>query len=193
MIKSVLAVIKQEDHILFLKRHPYDRTLPNVYCLPGGKVDNNETLEEALKREVKEETNLDVVKHDYIDKNFVTLNGKEFEMNFYLVQVSDLNIKLSNEHESYRWIKIEDLMFENIPQKTKETLCSFFNVGKEISAFSKIADYLFSNFKIYRNLTGKHWYQYTYKDWDSFNDSLISPEEDSVPIITEYRRYGVKY
>jgi len=55
--QSVVCVIKKGDEILLLKRHPFDRTLPNTYCLPGGKVDvTDKTLIDAAKRETLEET-----------------------------------------------------------------------------------------------------------------------------------------
>lgn len=49
------AVIKDGDRVLLTKREDYE-----VWCLPGGGPDAHESFSEALIRETKEETGLDV-------------------------------------------------------------------------------------------------------------------------------------
>jgi 8-oxo-dGTP diphosphatase len=57
--KTIDAVIEigEEDIILIKRKYP---PYKDYYALPGGFIENNETAKEALIREVKEETNLDV-------------------------------------------------------------------------------------------------------------------------------------
>ncbi len=52
---AVDAIIFQDSKVLLV-----DRTSGGLYALPGGFVNYNETTEEAVVREVKEETNLDI-------------------------------------------------------------------------------------------------------------------------------------
>jgi ADP-ribose pyrophosphatase YjhB (NUDIX family) len=54
-ILSVAAIIEKEGKILFL-----DHTYMKGYGLPGGMVKPGEDIETALRREVKEETGLDI-------------------------------------------------------------------------------------------------------------------------------------
>jgi len=57
--RTATAIITfPQDKILLIKR----RTLPfmGYWALPGGRVDPGETVEQAIEREVKEETGLDV-------------------------------------------------------------------------------------------------------------------------------------
>lgn len=49
------AVIKDGDRVLLTKREDFE-----VWCLPGGGLDTHESFSEALIRETKEETGLDV-------------------------------------------------------------------------------------------------------------------------------------
>lgn len=65
-IFSVVAIIKKDNKLLFL-----DLSYFSGYCLPGGHVKSGENLEDALKREVEEETGL-VVKSASIDKSYAT-------------------------------------------------------------------------------------------------------------------------
>jgi len=54
-ILGVNIAIIQDGKVLLTKRRDFE-----VWCLPGGEVDNGETLVEAAKREVREEVGLDV-------------------------------------------------------------------------------------------------------------------------------------
>ena len=58
---TMRGIVKNSnDEILILRRHPKSRTNPHKWELPGGKVDPGEFFDEALVREIKEETGLTV-------------------------------------------------------------------------------------------------------------------------------------
>lgn len=61
-IPSVAAVIRKGKKVLFL-----NLSYQNGYGLPGGIVAGGETLNEALKREVMEETGLSIKKAVFFD------------------------------------------------------------------------------------------------------------------------------
>lgn len=56
---AVDAIVEKDEKILLIKRknQPYR----GQWALPGGFVDYGECVEDALKREVREETNLEVI------------------------------------------------------------------------------------------------------------------------------------
>ncbi len=107
---TVRGVIKNyTGEILIVKRHPKSKTDPEMWELPGGKVEKGEHFADALIREIKEETNLEVdvgdfceaVQNDYSHKRTVQLM-------MYLDDVEG-NIKISDEHTEYMWASIEKI------------------------------------------------------------------------------------
>jgi mutator protein MutT len=55
---SVRGVIFNKNSVLVVK-HAHKSRQP-FWCFPGGKVEQGETIPEALKRELKEETNIEI-------------------------------------------------------------------------------------------------------------------------------------
>jgi 8-oxo-dGTP pyrophosphatase MutT (NUDIX family) len=60
-IVSVTAIIKRDSKVLFI-----DLTYLKGFGLPGGLVKQNEEIEDAVRREVKEETDLDITNLKYL-------------------------------------------------------------------------------------------------------------------------------
>lgn len=85
-----------------------------TYDLPGGFVDMYETGEEAVIREVKEETNLDVKEARYLYSTTNIYNYSDFDVHtldlVYLCKVEDTtNLKAADDVSELNFIKIEDL------------------------------------------------------------------------------------
>ena len=59
MQQIVGAIIKQDEKLLMLDR----KNFPFGWACPAGHVETGETIEQALVREIKEETNLDIRVH----------------------------------------------------------------------------------------------------------------------------------
>ena len=69
MIDVVAAVIKRNNYYFIAQRNRH-KHFAYHWEFPGGKVDNQETFENALKREIKEELAISI----RIDNNYTTLN-----------------------------------------------------------------------------------------------------------------------
>lgn len=67
---SARAVIIENDQVIamFRKKKQEDGTRKEYYVIPGGGVEENETLEEACVRELKEEYNVDINVLGYLGK-----------------------------------------------------------------------------------------------------------------------------
>ena len=116
-IVSVVAVIRNnEGKYLVLKRSDREIAYPGMYTFPGGKVEDNETVEETLIKEIKEEANLDLKPGKILlkDKSFIMPDDQTVKVFSYLCEVENSDdIKISDDFTDYKWISFEDL--KNIP------------------------------------------------------------------------------
>jgi 8-oxo-dGTP diphosphatase len=99
----------QDGKILILKRSTDSKTNPDKWELPGGKVDQGESFDHALIREVYEETNLRISLEHVVgasEQNLHIIRAVHIIMSGKIVE-GELN--LSSEHEGYAWVLIETL------------------------------------------------------------------------------------
>ena len=77
---------------------------------PGGKIEEGEKGEEAVKREMKEELDLDVKVGSLYASH--TYEYPDFIITLYLYECEALSSFSLKEHESYAWIAPKDLKEE---------------------------------------------------------------------------------
>ena len=74
-----IALIDNHDQILISKR-PAKKHLSGYWEFPGGKVEKNETPENAIIREVKEELNIDISNKCIAPLSFSEFDYKKFQL-----------------------------------------------------------------------------------------------------------------
>ena len=129
---AVGAIILNDNGEMLIVKSPKWMT----YTIPGGHVEVNETMEEALRREVKEEVGLDVEIIKKIDA-FDAINpaefkyGKHFIFIDFLCRAKNTKVKVDeNEITNFMWIKPEEAM-EMVDSFTKKSLKFIMNKNKE--------------------------------------------------------------
>ena len=126
--KSSKAIIVKNDRILLVNKKQGNR---GYYLLPGGDLNKSENPDEALVREVKRETNLDVISF----KKFTEIEDDNRYCYYYFVDryigeikigtQNILNKSTINQHE-LEWIKNKDLRKINLkPIQIKERLVNY--------------------------------------------------------------------
>jgi 8-oxo-dGTP diphosphatase len=113
--KNAVAVIVNEDNkILLLKRSDYpDSWMPNKWALVGGGIDKGETPENAIKREVKEETGLEI--DDFINAFTIQRHKESIETVFTCRYKGDpTDITLDKENTNYGWFSVAEIEFLDI-------------------------------------------------------------------------------
>lgn len=110
MKETVLCYIEKNGKYLMLFRNKKENDINSgKYIGVGGHIELGETKEEALIREVKEETNLDVINYEYFGKVF--FKDDDFEENMYLFTVTEFKGKLKECDEGeLHWINKENIL-----------------------------------------------------------------------------------
>jgi 8-oxo-dGTP diphosphatase len=103
------AVIANNSAILLLRR-PADDFMGGIYELASGKVEPGEILDEALIREVKEESGLDIEEITrYLGSfDYTSGSGKKTRQFNFAVTVTTTEPVILQEHDEYRWTPIAD-------------------------------------------------------------------------------------
>ena len=110
-VVGVGAMILDEDRILLEKRK--NSPGKGKWSVPGGLVDLGETVEEAIIREVKEETGLEVYNPRLVDVvSYVSLDERGSVMYHYviidyLVTSRGGKPKASSDAEDLKWVPLD--------------------------------------------------------------------------------------
>ena len=104
------SIVSYKNKLLILQRNK-DDSLGGFWDLPGGNLEFLEKMETGMKREIKEETGLKVSKVELIETKeiIVKLKRKHFLLFLYKTETSSDKIKLSKEHQDYRWIDVKEI------------------------------------------------------------------------------------
>ena len=105
-INVVAAIIKKDNFFLIVQRNK-SKHLGLKWEFPGGKVKFNETFEEALTREIKEELNISIYIHEKVGKEKYQDHKIDIILHYYLCVFKNGILKLS-EHENFSWIEKKD-------------------------------------------------------------------------------------
>ncbi len=124
---SVKAIITKNGKFLMIKKIRNDKI---EFGFPGGLVEKSENLEEACKREVKEELGIDVeIKKLLYARKYTHPSGTEDVGIYYLCEPKNKNFKLEKEKDQKPieivWVDENDNIPEwakNLIKKLKELL-----------------------------------------------------------------------
>lgn len=108
MIDVVAAIITNREGNFLITQRNLNKAQGGLWEFPGGKVEQNETKENAIVREIKEELNIEISVDEYLGEK--TFNYPNKEINLIALKCSILsgNIKLT-EHEDYKWSSNNEL------------------------------------------------------------------------------------
>ena len=109
-IKVVAAVIqrqKNDKKEIFVTQRGYGE-FAGSWEFPGGKIEEGETPQEALIREIKEELDADILVGDLIDVVEYDYPNFHLSMNCYWCELKSEHVELK-EHEDAKWLVREEL------------------------------------------------------------------------------------
>ena len=108
MIRVVCAIIEFNSRTLVVQRSE-KMSLPLKWEFPGGKIENDESEEECILREIKEELNLEIAISKKLNSSIFDYPNISIELiPFIAKQVGD-KIRL-NEHKDFKYLAKQELL-----------------------------------------------------------------------------------
>lgn len=107
-VHVVGAIIENDQNEIFCAKRSPEMTLPNYWEFPGGKIEPDETPEQALTREIQEELNCTILVGDKVEDT-------TYEYETFIVRLETYKSKLvdgqpiATEHAETKWVKRCDL------------------------------------------------------------------------------------
>lgn len=104
--QSATVALISFNSLLLLKRGSTAPWNPDKYCLPGGKLEPNESLADCALRELNEETGIVLSCDDLTPLN---INYPRYSKTVFVCNKDELySIKLNWEHSNFLWAKYND-------------------------------------------------------------------------------------
>lgn len=112
MNKKILAFVCDGEKFLLLRNNSKDPAHGGDYWFTvTGSVEAGESIENAVKREVKEETNLEVFEIFYLKWGSVySWGGKDHSENNFLTFVKQGEVVLNEEHVDSEWLNLDNFI-----------------------------------------------------------------------------------
>lgn len=104
---NVVAAIIKKDGKIFAAQRGYGE-FRDGWEFPGGKVEKEETLEEALIREIQEELHVLIKIDRYFDHVDHEYPSFILHMDCFICSLQEGEIKM-DVHEAYRWLNLSEL------------------------------------------------------------------------------------
>lgn len=111
-IKVAAAIIIHEGKIFIAKRNYGE--FEGLFEFPGGKFEPGETGEETLKREIREEMEVDIEVGDFFMNIQYDYPNFHLDMDCYLCTLLSDHLHL-NDHSEVKWIDADDTNIEWVP------------------------------------------------------------------------------
>lgn len=120
---SATAIIHKDGKYLILRRSLNKKTFPGKWTVPGGKIKTSDyinlpkttsdhwyfAIDKALRREIKEETNLEVGKLKYLcDMTFLHPDGIPGVILSFYCHWKSGEVKLDQDNIDYVWVNFEE-------------------------------------------------------------------------------------
>ena len=106
VIKVTGAIIQEGNKFLICRRGPSEKAA-GLWEFPGGKLEINESLEDCILRELKEELDIDAGIHSLYDN--YRFKAKDVIYDLYFFRIKGFSGNLSKTvHDKIKWVELKD-------------------------------------------------------------------------------------
>lgn len=113
-LQVAVGVIRNASHEIFLAQRSSSSHMANMWEFPGGKIESGESAQQALVRELAEETGIEVTQAEAIGSADHTYEDVRVTLHFFLVEQWQ-GEPWGREGQPQRWVKQAELVAEEFP------------------------------------------------------------------------------
>lgn len=125
-VSQKAVIINKEGKILALRRTSTALSNPDKWDLPGGDLDFGEDVLCGIIREIKEETGLEIKKLKLFNvESHIDKKGEFWVTIAYKAKTKNNNLKLSSEHNDFKWVTKKEFLNLETPEKIKHFVENF--------------------------------------------------------------------
>ena len=124
MIKVVAAIIRNNQNEIFIAQRNQNKSQGNLWEFPGGKIEPNETENQAIIREIKEELDMDItvidkyteIIYEYSDKtiNLIALNCQMKDNHYTLLEHQDCAWTIPSNLKNYDFAPADKIIVSKL-------------------------------------------------------------------------------
>ena len=111
---QVAAGLVKKDHRYLITKRPAGVHLGGLWEFPGGKRETGESLEECLRRELKEEVGIDITPGSFFHTIRHEYPEKVVELHFFCCTLQSGEPQALG-CEAWKWVAIDDLTHYEFP------------------------------------------------------------------------------
>ncbi|MCP1456114.1 (deoxy)nucleoside triphosphate pyrophosphohydrolase [Pseudomonas kilonensis] len=109
MKKPVAAAVVHLDGKILITRRAQGQNLPGLWEFPGGKLEHEESPQECITRELREELGVESVAGEVLTTTTYAYPGGEIELIAISVELQSTQFTLQV-HDQFEWVRPRELL-----------------------------------------------------------------------------------
>ncbi|WP_455852325.1 8-oxo-dGTP diphosphatase MutT [Pantoea endophytica] len=120
-LQVAVGIIRNTERQIFLAQRAASSYMANKWEFPGGKIEQDESAEQALKRELMEETGIEVTAASAIGQADHSYEDLRVTLHFFLVEGWN-GEPYGREGQPQRWVEQQNLVADEFPPANHELI-----------------------------------------------------------------------